>query len=91
VTQRTSFGKLQRDRDKQAKAAAKRDRRRERQTDTGAAEEPGALLADTGSELSPPELLKMVEAVHRQFEEGTIDFDTFDQTKAALLDRLPLD
>ena len=91
MTQRTSFGKLQRDRDKQAKAAAKRDRRREKESVTRTAEEPVALMENTGGELTPSQLLKMIETVHRQFEEGTIDFATFEETKAALLSRLPVD
>jgi hypothetical protein len=94
MTQRTSFAKLQRDRDKQAKAAAKRDRRQERQLESeagagGQALEP--LLDDTGAELTPAELLKVVETVHRQFEDGTIDFETFEQTKSALRSRLLVD
>jgi hypothetical protein len=95
MTQRTSFAKLQRDRDKQAKAAAKRDRRQERQlgneagTGDGDALEP--LLDDSGAELTAAELLKVVETVHRQFEEGVIDFETFEQTKSALLSRLLVD
>jgi hypothetical protein len=94
MTQRTSFAKLQRDRDKQAKAAAKRDRRQERQLEneagtTGEVLEP--LLDDSGAELTPAELLKVVETVHRQFEDGTIDFETFEQTKSALLSRLLVD
>jgi hypothetical protein len=80
---------LQRDRDKQAKAAAKRDRRRERATETGSVED--APLSTTGGELSPAELLKLVESVHKQFEDGEIDFETFEQTKAELLSRLPVD
>lgn len=89
MTQRTSFAKLQRDRDKQAKAAAKRDRRKERQAETPDAPEPDLLLE--GGELSASELLTMVEQVHRQFEAKVIDFETFEETKAALLSRLPVD
>jgi hypothetical protein len=93
MTQRTSFAKLQRDRDKQAKAAAKRDRRQERQleNEAGAAPALEPLLDDSGAEFTAAELLKVVETVHRQFEDGTIDFETFEQTKSALLSRLPVD
>jgi hypothetical protein len=91
VTQRTSFGKLQRDRDKQAKAAAKRDRRQERQADPVDAAEPAIVLDSTGTVFTPAELLTAVETIHRQFEAGTIDFETFEETKSALLGRLPVD
>jgi hypothetical protein len=90
ATQRTSFAKLQRDRDKQAKAAAKRARRQERDTTSPPAEAP-ALLLDGESELNAAQLLELVETVHRQFEAGTIDFDTFEEAKAAILSRLPVD
>jgi len=91
VTQRTSFGKLQRDRDKQAKAAAKRDRRQERQADPVDAAETAIVLDSTGTVFTPAELLIAVETIHRQFEAGTIDFETFEETKSALLGRLPVD
>lgn len=91
VTQRTSFAKLQRDRDKQAKAAAKRDRRQERSSSPTETEPRELLLDDSGKELSASELLALVETVHRQFEAKEIDFETFEETKALLLSRLPVD
>ncbi|GAC1598134.1 MAG: hypothetical protein NVS3B21_23380 [Acidimicrobiales bacterium] len=91
VTQRTSFAKLQRDRDKQAKAAAKRDRRQDRQAGTTPTEEPELLLDDSGKELTASELLALVESVHRQFDNKEIDFETFEEKKAMLLSRLPVD
>ncbi|MDP9074742.1 MAG: hypothetical protein M3N98_11315 [Actinomycetota bacterium] len=91
MTQRTSFAKLQRDRDKQAKAAAKRDRRQERAAEPETSEALPLLLDDSGAELTASQLLDLVEAVHRQYAEETIDFETFEQTKAALLSRLPVD
>ena len=91
VTQRTSFAKLQRDRDKQAKAAAKRDRRQDRQAGGVPTEEPELLLDDSGKELTASELLALVESVHRQFDNKEIDFETFEEKKAMLLSRLPVD
>ena len=90
ATQRTSFNKLQQDRDKQEKAAAKRDRRQSRATDT---EEEQALGADapTGTERSAQELLEEVEKVHRQFDDGLIDFETYEDKKTLLLSQLPVD
>lgn len=91
VTQRTSFAKLQRDRDKQAKAAAKRDRRQERSATPAVQEPQELLLDDSGKVLSASELLALVETVHRQYENKEIDFETFEETKAMLLSRLPVD
>jgi hypothetical protein len=89
ATQRTSFNKLQRDRDKQEKAAAKRDRRQNRAATT---EDDQALaVIPTGDEPTAQELLDEVEKVHRQFDAGVIDFETYENTKTSLLSRLPVD
>ncbi|HTT86822.1 MAG TPA: hypothetical protein VMF60_05615 [Acidimicrobiales bacterium] len=86
ATQRTSFNKLQRDRDKQEKAAAKRDRRQNR----ASAGDPERSLkpVSAGDEQA---LLDEVEKLHRQFDAGAIDFETFENTKAQLLSQLPVD
>lgn len=90
MTQRPSFAKLQRDRDKQAKAAAKRVRRQERDTAVDAPS-PELILSDSGEVLTATELLTLVGTIHRQFEDGVIDFDTFEEAKASILSRLPVD
>jgi hypothetical protein len=90
ATQRTSFNKLQRDRDKQEKAAAKRDRRQSRATATDEEQALGETPA-TGNEPSAQELLDEVEKVHRQFDAGDIDFETYENTKTLLLSQLPVD
>lgn len=91
ATQRSSFAKLQRDRDKKAKAAAKRQRREERQSTPDETEHLEPLLDDDGAVLSAPQLLGLVELVHQQFEDGVIDQEEFEERKAALLARLPID
>jgi hypothetical protein len=91
ATQRTSFAKLQRDRDKQAKAAAKRDRRQQRSTETPDEVTADALRDGGDTELTASELLSLVETVHRQYEAKEIDFETYEETKAALLARLSVD
>ena len=90
--QRTSFAKLQRDRAKKANAAAKRERRQSKQeeTDDEATATPTAP-ADSGGELSAGELLEQIEQVHRQFEKKQIDQEQYDEKKAELLARLPID
>jgi hypothetical protein len=90
ATQRTSFNKLQRDRDKQEKAAAKRDRRQSRATATDEEQPDGAALP-TGNERSAQELLDEVEKIHRQFDAGDIDFETYEDRKTLLLSQLPVD
>jgi hypothetical protein len=93
ATQRTSFAKLQRDRDRQAKAAAKRDRRQERQTEAATTASSEGLLdeGEAGVEIGAGELLAMVEMVHKEFEAKLIDFETYEERKSALLARLPVD
>jgi hypothetical protein len=85
ATRRTSFGKLQRDRAKQANAAAKRERRLERAN----AEEEVAVIPE--GDISPAELLTLVEQLHKQFDDKLIDFEEFEEKKAELMARLPID
>ena len=89
--QRTSFSKLQRDRDKKAKAAAKRERRQERSAANSEAEATDTIVADGTGELSADELLKAIESIHRRFEAKTISYEEFEEQKAELLSRLPVD
>lgn len=86
ATRRTSFGKLQRDRAKQATAAAKRERRQDRST----AEEEVAVIPEEG-ELSAAQLLVLIEQIHKQFDDKVIDFEEFEEKKAELMARLPID
>ncbi|HPB46026.1 MAG: hypothetical protein M9952_09465 [Microthrixaceae bacterium] len=89
--QRTSFGKLQRDRAKKAKQEAKRERRA---ANAAAAEEERdieTILGDEDKELSAEELLEAIEKIHRQFENDEIDFEEFEELKLELFARLPVD
>ena len=88
--QRTSFSKLQRDRDKKAKAAAKREKRQERSAASSEAETTDVVPGGVG-ELSADELLKAIESIHRRFEAKTITYEEFEEQKAELLSRLPVD
>jgi hypothetical protein len=92
MAQRSSFGKLQRDRAKKAKQETKRERRQERlESGPGDEVEIDALLGDDGKELSAADLLVLVEALHKQYDEKQIDLDTFEERKADLMARLPID
>lgn len=87
--QRSSFDKLQRDRAKKARAAAKREQRQER--GTGQDQTATAIDLTDRSEISAPELLKLIEAIHKSFEDGAMSFEEFEETKSELLARLPVD
>ena len=89
--QRTSFSKLQRDRDKKAKAAAKRERRQERSANAAGEDTTDTLVDDGVSELSADELLKAIENIHRRYEAKTMTYEEFEEQKVELLSRLPVD
>lgn len=92
MAQRTSFDKLQRDRAKKAKQALKRDRRQgvegPEATTTSAA--PPAHV-DEGGELSAQALLALIEQIHSDLDAEHITFEEFEEKKADLLARLPID
>jgi hypothetical protein len=89
--QRTSFSKLQRDRDKKAKAAAKRERRQERASGEAAVDVIDLPPAEPGQALSADELLKLIESIHQRFDAGTMSYEEFEEKKVELLARLPID
>ena len=89
--QRTSFSKLQRDRDKKAKAAAKREKRQERSAGTEG-DVVDVLVEDDGkSELSADDLLKLIESIHQRYDAGKMTLEEFEEQKVDLLGRLPVD
>jgi hypothetical protein len=83
---RTTFGKLQRDRDKQAKAKAKQERRAERAEqgdDSGGA--PSTSEADQAT------VLAQLADLHAAFDEGKIGFDDFEARREELTSQLRVD
>ena len=96
--QRSSFAKLQRDKAKKERAARKRADRLERKA--AAEEQPpptvgdgdgdGALGPGEG-ELSAPELLALIEDLHKRREAGEISLEDFEEAKVELFERLPVD
>ena len=90
ATQRTSFTKLQRDRAKKAKAAAKREKRQERAAEAREANVDEETTSTEGP-ISAADLLVLVERLHKGFEDGTIDYEEFEQQKSELFARLPID
>ena len=87
--QRATFGKLQRERDKQAKAAAKRDRRQAESLEPP--EEETRPTPTASSDGSATALLEQIAETHRRFENGEISFESFEEQKAELLSRLPIE
>jgi hypothetical protein len=84
---RTTFGKLQRDRDKQAKAKAKIERRQERAEQGDDTE---------GVEASIPEadqatVLAQLADLHAAFDDGKINFDDFEARRQELTSQLRVD
>ena len=91
ATQRTSFTKLQRDRAKKAKAAAKRERRMERAAEAKNPSETDEFDAPADGTISAAELLHEIEVTHQRFEAKLISIEEYEEKKAELLARLPID
>jgi hypothetical protein len=91
ATQRTSFTKLQRDRAKKAKAAAKRERRLERAAESKSNADADELETSTEGPISAAELLHEIEVTHQRFEAKLMTYEEFEEKKAELLARLPID
>ncbi|HZM41968.1 MAG TPA: hypothetical protein VFB94_22785 [Acidimicrobiales bacterium] len=84
---RTTFGKLQRDRDKQAKAQAKLERKAERaeqddDSDDGAGQT---------SEADQATVLAQLADLHAAFDDGKITFDDFEARREELTSKLRVD
>jgi hypothetical protein len=104
--QRSSFAKLQRDRAKAAKKAAKMASRHGKDDNpygplaTGEAPETpepvdqsdvvAAMFAGKG-ELSAPELLAMIEEIHKKRDSGDMSEEEFEDAKVEIFARLPID
>jgi hypothetical protein len=91
ATQRTSFTKLQRDRAKKAKAAAKRERRLERAAEARNHADDDGFETPSEGPISAAELLHEIEVTHQRFEAKLISYEEFEEKKAELLARLPID
>ena len=86
ATRRTTSGKRQRERAKQLKAAAKRERRQERSTEDDLVQ----ASTDFDDDLTTEQLVQRIEALHADYDAGTVTFEEFDEQKAELLDRIAL-
>ena len=86
ATRRTTSGKRQREHAKQLKAAAKRERRQERSTEDDLVQ----ASTDLDDDLTTEQLVQRIEALHADYDAGTVTFEEFDEQKAELLDRIAL-
>lgn len=88
ATQRSSFAKRERDRAKKAKAAAKREARLEKGTDEDGDEEEEEVVQSTESaEVIMAKLAKL----HEAFDDNQIEFEDFEEQKAELMARMPIE
>jgi hypothetical protein len=85
---RTTFGKLQRDRDKQAKARAKLERRAERSEQGDGASDDGPARE---TEVDQATVLAELADLHAAFDDGKIGFDDFEVRRAELTSKLRVD
>jgi hypothetical protein len=83
---RTTFGKLQRDRDKQAKARAKIERKAARAEETPSDEEG----AET-HEVDQATVLAQLAALHASYDDGQISLEDFEARRAELTSLLRVD
>ena len=89
ATGRSSFAKRQRDMAKKAKAQAKRERRLEKGDEDEIEDEDEVV--PTGPRLSNDEVMAKVADLHRRYDDGQMDLDTFDEEKAALMAQISID
>ena len=84
ANRRTTFGKLQRERDKKEKAVLKAERRAARQENkVDSTAQPAAGDQDA--------LLTALAELHRQFEDGGMSIDEFEERREQLTSRLVVD
>jgi hypothetical protein len=83
---RTTFGKLQRDRDKQARAQAKQERRAERSSAPGEEDEEA-----TTPEVDQATVLSQLAALHAAFDDGQMELDDFETRRDELTSLLRID
>ena len=82
--QRTTFGKIMREREKQQRAQAKLEKRAERGS------EDDEELEETPSH-DQDDVLASLAKLHEAFDNEQIDFDTFEERRAELMSRIKVE
>jgi len=90
ATGRSSFAKRQRDMAKKAKASAKRERKLEK-GEEGFEEDDDETVVDDGPQLSNEAIMDKVADLHRRYDDGQMDLDTFDEERANLMAQISVD
>lgn len=84
---RTTFGKLQRDRDKQAKAKAKIERRAARHEERSSDDEESG----GSGEVDQAAVLAELAALHASYDDGEISLEDFETRRDELRNSLRID
>lgn len=87
ATQRSSFAKRERDRAKKAKAAAKREARLEKTPDDDEVEDE----VPAGPQESAEVIMEKLAKLHEAFDDNKIEFEDFEEQKAELMARMPIE
>ncbi|MFT5202333.1 MAG: hypothetical protein ACI9C1_001721 [Candidatus Aldehydirespiratoraceae bacterium] len=90
ATGRSSFAKRQRDMAKKAKASAKRDRKLEK-GEEGYEEDLEDEVVDDGPKPSNDQIMEKVADLHRRYDDGQLDLDSFDEERANLMGQISVD
>lgn len=90
ATGRSSFAKRQRDMAKKAKAAQKREKKLDK-TEDDELDELEDEIVDDGPKLSNDEIMEKVADLHRRYDDGQMDLDTFDDERANLMGQISVD
>jgi len=85
ANRRTTFGKLQRERDKKEKALIKAERKAARIESKGESTDETTPAGDQDA------LLDALADLHRRFEDGNISIDEFEERREQLTSRLVVD
>ena len=83
--QRTTFGKIMREREKQQRAQAKLEKRAERSSEDGEEVEEAVPTHDQD------DVLASLAKLHEAYDNEQIDFDTFEERRAELMSRIKVD
>jgi hypothetical protein len=87
ATQRSSFAKRERDRAKKAKQAAKREARLDKTPDDDEVEDEPVVQSTESAEVIMEKLAKL----HEAFDDDKIEFEDFEEQKAELMARMPIE
>ena len=95
ATGRSSFAKRQRDMAKKARAEAKRQKRLGRgelyELEHGRDGDDGSDAPSPVNALSNDEIMARVEDLHRRYDDGQLDLETFDEQRASLMAQISVD